>query len=90
MGIKEVFLFCRACEKRLGIIESIYAKEITRKIEQKQLESNFDKTDLESGKNKLNCKRVHPITFQLLLLSNIWRASLSKQPLYSHFKLTQE
>jgi hypothetical protein len=90
VGIKEDFLFCRACEKRLGIIEGIYASMITQKIEQKQFESNFDKTELENNKYKLNCKRVHPISFQLLLLSNIWRASISEQPLYRHFKLTKD
>lgn len=90
VGIKEDFLFCRACEKRLGIIEGIYASEITQKIEQKQFECNFDKTVLENSKYKLNCKRVHPISFQQLLLSNIWRASISEQPLYRHFKLTKD
>lgn len=90
VGIKEDFLFCRSCEKRLGIIEGIYATEITQKIEQKQFENNFDKTDLNHGKYKLSCKRVHPIAFQLLLLSNIWRASISEQPLYRHFKLTKD
>lgn len=88
-GIKEDFLFCRACEKRLGIIEGIYASEITQKIEQKQFENNFDKNRLENGKYILNCKRVHPIAFQLLILSNIWRASISEQLLYKHFKLSE-
>jgi hypothetical protein len=90
VGIKEDFLFCRACEKRLGIIEGNYASEITQKIEQKQFENNFDKTVLDNSKYKLRCKRVHPISFQLLLLSNIWRASISEQPLYKYFKLTRE
>jgi hypothetical protein len=89
-GIKEDFIFCHACEKKIGVIEGIYAIEITQKIEQKQFESNFDKTELENSKYKLNCKRVHPISFQLLLLSNIWRASISEQPLYRHFKLTKD
>lgn len=89
-GIKEDFLFCRDCEKRLGIIESIFASEITQKIELKQFESNFDKSDLENEKHKLICKRVHPIAFQLLILSNIWRASISEQILYRHFNLSED
>jgi len=88
-GIKEDFLFCRNCEKRLGIVESIYATEITQKIEQKQFENNFEKIVLKNGYYKLNCKEVHPIAFQLLVQSNIWRASISEQPLYGHFKLSE-
>lgn len=34
-GIKEDYIFCRDCEKRLGIIESISATEITQKMEEK-------------------------------------------------------
>lgn len=88
-GIKEDFIFCRNCEKRLGIVESIYATEITQKIEQKQFENNFEKVVFENGYYKLDCKKVHPIAFQLLLQSNIWRASISEQPLYGHFKLSE-
>ena len=88
-GIKEDFLFCRNCEKRLGIVESIYATEITQKIEQKQFENNFEKIVLKNGYYKLNCKEVHPIAFQLLVQSNIWRASISEQPLYGHFNLSE-
>lgn len=88
IGIKEDFLFCRGCEKRLGIVESIYATEITQKIEGKQFKSNFEKTELKNNFYKLDCKRVHPIAFQLLIQSNIWRASILEQPLYAHFKLS--
>ena len=35
-GIKEDNIFCRDCEKRLGVIKSLYAIEITQKIEEKQ------------------------------------------------------
>lgn len=89
-GLKEDFLFCRNCEKRLGIVENIYAVEITQKIEKKQFENNFEKTHFKNGYYKLDCKRVHPIAFQLLVQSNIWRASISEQPLYKHFKLSED
>ncbi len=89
-GIKEDFLFCRNCEKRFGMVESIYATEITQKIEHKQFESNFEKSLIENGYYKLNCKRINPITFQLLFQSNIWRASISEQFLYKHFKLSED
>jgi hypothetical protein len=88
--IKEDFLFCRNCERRLGIIENIYATEITQKIEQTPFEQNFVKTSFKNGHYKLECKRISSIAFQLLIQSNIWRASVSEQQLYSHFKLNAE
>lgn len=88
--IKEAFLFCHDCEKRLGFIENIYATEITEKIEQKKFESNFEKTILHNGYYKMDCKRIHPIAFQLLIQSNIWRASISEKQLYKNFKLSND
>ncbi len=88
--IKEDYIFCRGCERRLGFIESIYAAEITYKIEQKQFEQNFEITKLENGYYRYECKRIHPIAFQLLIQSNIWRASISNQPLYNHFKINED
>jgi|GEM_PF-2548648 len=89
-GIKEDFILCRGCEKRLGVIESIYATEITQKIEDDKYGQNFERIDFENEHYKLNCKKISPIAFQLLLQSNIWRASISKQPIYAHFKLSPE
>lgn len=89
-GIKEDFIFCRDCEKRLGFIESIYATEITQKIEKKQFENNFYRTNLDNNFYILDCKRIHPIAFQLLIQSNIWRASVSEQTLYKDFSLSAD
>lgn len=89
-GIKEDFILCRGCEKRLGVVESIYATEITQKIEDEKYEQNFERIDFENGHYKLNCKKISSIAFQLLIQSNIWRASISKQPVYAHFQLSPE
>jgi hypothetical protein len=90
IGIKEDYIFCRDCEKRLGIVEGIYATEITQKIEQKKFEQNFNKTTFENGNYKLESKKITSIAFQLLMQSNIWRASISELELYAHFKLSEE
>jgi hypothetical protein len=89
-AVKEDYIFCRNCEKRLGIVESIYSSEITQKIEAKQFEQNFEQIQLRNGITKLICNRTNSIAFQLLIQSNIWRASLSSQQLYNHFKLEKE
>lgn len=89
-GIKEDNLFCRDCEKRFGIVESIFSTEIAQKIEQPQYEDNFNKTVFENGFYKLECQRIHPIVFQLLMQANIWRASISDLELDASFELTEE
>jgi len=89
-GIKEDYLFCPDCEKRLGVVENIYATEITQKIEDKKFEQNFIKTDFDKEKYLLECNRISPIVFQLLIQSNVWRASLSNQQIYGAFKLSDE
>lgn len=88
--IKEDYIFCRDCEKRLGTIETIYASEITQKIELQQFEQNFDQVKLQNGITKLICKKIDSVAFQLLIQSNIWRASISTNKLYNHFKLEKE
>jgi hypothetical protein len=37
VGLKEEFLFCRACENSLGLIEGIYASEITHNKRSKEI-----------------------------------------------------
>lgn len=62
-GIKEDFILCRGCEKRLGIIESIYATEITKKIEDEKYVQNFERIDFENGHYKLGCKKYPQLLF---------------------------
>lgn len=87
--VKEDYIFCRDCEKRLGIIEAIYSREITQKIELPRFRENFTIVGLDNGFYKLICKKVHPIAFQLFILSLVWRASISEQPLFQHFKVSE-
>lgn len=89
-AIKEDKIFCRICEQRLGVVEDTYSREITQKIEAKQFEQNFEKVKSLRNNYILNSKKINPIVFHLLIQSNIWRASISKLPLYRHFELNQE
>lgn len=88
-GIKENFIFCRDCEKRLSFIENIYSTEITQKIENKKFKQNFEEVKTKHGV-LLICKRIEPIIFHLLVYSNIWRASISTKPIYNNFKLSSD
>lgn len=85
--IKEDNIFCRDCEKRLSFIENYYSTEITQKIENPNFKPNFE-TIKSKNSYYLQCKRIDPIAFHLLIYSNIWRASISTQPIYNHFKLS--
>jgi len=87
--IKEDNIFCRDCEKRLSFIENYYSAEIIHKIEEEKYKPNFEKNKTKHG-IYLKCKRIEPIAFHLLIYSNIWRASISKQPIYSHFQLSND
>ena len=86
-GIKEDFIFCRICEQRLGVVEDIYSREITQKIEFKQFEQNFENVKSLNNNYILKIKKINPVVFHLLIQSNIWRAAISKMPIYSHFEL---
>lgn len=87
--LKEDNIFCRDCEKRLSFIENYYSTEITQKIEKENFKPNFDEVKTKNG-YYLRCKRIEPIAFHLLIYSNVWRASISTQPIYNHFKLSTE
>jgi hypothetical protein len=83
--IKQDFILCRECERRLSFLEGLYASEITQKIEEKRFSQNFVRVNLQTGLYSLESKRLHPIVVQLLLQSNIWRAAISSQKTYDHF-----
>lgn len=87
--IKENNIFCRDCEKRLSFIENYYSTEITQKIEKENFKPNFEEIKTKNG-YYLKCKRIEPIAFHLLIYSNIWRASISTQLIYNHFKLSND
>lgn len=84
--LKEDYIFCRDCEKRLSFIENYYSTEITHKIEDERFSQNFEAVRTKHG-IYLECRRIEPIAFHLLIYSNIWRASISNQPIYNHFNL---
>lgn len=91
-GIKEDFIFCTACEKRLAFIESYFSQELTNKIDKENFAENFPIVELEDENisQLFKCINVHPIAFHLLIYSVIWRASISKKPLFASFNLEED
>lgn len=88
-GLAEDHILCSDCEKRLGYVESYFSAEIIQKIEDKKFTANFQRQQSKHG-DLLECKRVNPIAFHLLIYSIIWRAAISRQPVYSHFTLPED
>lgn len=87
--IKEDFIFCRDCEKRLSFLENYYCCELSQKIEKSKFNSNFLITSKKNSQ-LIVCKKISPIAFFLFIYSIIWRASISSAEIYKNFKLTSE
>ena len=87
--IKEDYILCSGCEKRLSYIESYFSQEITNKIGETKFSENFPVTETEDKtKSKYyTCIRTNSIAFHLLVYSIIWRASISNKPIFKGFKI---
>lgn len=86
--IKEDYIFCRDCEKRISFIENIYSSEVTNKIENDRFVENFPMTQIENNKY-ISCIRINPIAFHLMIYSYIWRASISTNRIYQNLELRE-
>ena len=90
-GIKEDYIFCSGCEKRLSFIESYFSQELTNKISDHRYSDNFPIVDIKDKNSSKyhSCVNISPIAFHLLIYSIIWRASISTKPIFSGFMLEQ-
>lgn len=88
-GIKEDYILCAGCEKRLSFVETYFSQELTNKIGEPKYSENFPITEIKDKhfSKFLSCKNVNSIAFHLLIYSIIWRASISNNPMFSGFKL---
>ena len=84
--IKEDYIFCRDCEKRMSFVENIFSSEITNKIEDKNFAANFTIISIGEIKHS-SCIRINPIAFHLFIYSIIWRASISSNEIYQNLNL---
>lgn len=91
-GIKEDYILCIGCERRLSFIESYFSQEFTNKIGKDNFANNFPIIELEDDNSSkfFQCNNVNPIAFHLLIYSIIWRASISTKPIFSGFNLDED
>ena len=90
--IKEDFILCGDCEKRLSFVEGYFSQEFTNKIDRPNYAPNFPilKTGSKFDSKYYNCNLINPVAFHLLIYSIIWRASISNKILFRGFKLDEK
>jgi hypothetical protein len=67
-------------------LKAILVPKLFKKIEDPKYTANFVREKNKHG-DLLKCKNVAPIAFHVLIYSILWRAAISKQPIYEHFTL---
>ncbi|MEW2920076.1 hypothetical protein AB1A65_01315 [Muricauda sp. ANG21] len=84
---KEHHILCPECEKRLGLLETYFAKKIRSINDFTNQKDKFRIHDY--GKNKLlECLRINPTSFKLFIYSIVWRVSISELEIFEKFKLS--
>lgn len=85
---KEDFILCTACEKRIEILETHFARVIEEIHSYKDLPQKF--TIAKIGTQQyIECNDIHPTLFKLFLYSLVWRASISNLFEYLPFNLNK-
>lgn len=86
---KQDYLLCSACEKRIGILETYFARKLIAINDYSNRKDQFEITKI--GQNKiLKCLKLNPILFKLFYLSVIWRLSVTSNPSFENFELPNE
>lgn len=88
--IKEDYILCLGCEKRLSFLETYFSAEVTQKKEVTSFAQNFPVDTSNPRANYMSCQQVNPSAFYLLLYSIIWRISISNKQIFSQFNLAPE
>ncbi|WP_298321243.1 hypothetical protein [uncultured Aquimarina sp.] len=83
---KEDNILCTACEKRLEILETMFAKRINKLHKYSDFPTKFKLKDLHKQKY-LECSGINPTAFKLFIYSLVWRTSISKLYQFEKFKI---
>jgi hypothetical protein len=88
--IKQDYILCLGCEKRLSFLESYISSEFTQKIDEERFSQNFPVTQPDQLIPFKTCNRVNARAFALQMYSVIWRASISEESMFKRFNLESE
>lgn len=84
---KENYLLCSDCERKLAIIETIFARYIEQIHSYKANRSSIEHV---TQQNYLICKYINPKLFKLFFYSILWLLSVTSLMEYSSFKLGED
>lgn len=85
---KEDFILCTSCEKRIEIVETLFAPHIRSIHSHKTLPHKFDRI-IQGQREYLICKEIDYKLFRLFFYSIVWRLSISRLDAYRGFKLSE-
>ena len=83
---KQDYLFCKKCEKRMEILETLFAKYLRNIHRHNELSTKFELRELQ-GLKYLICLEIHPIAFKLFIYLLVWRTSISSVEHFRKFKI---
>jgi hypothetical protein len=87
--VLEDYMFCTGCEQRMAYVEGYICSEYRDKLKNTRFEQNFSDSQVAGQPGLLReAGRVHPHAFTLLLVSLLYRMSLSHKKLFAGFELT--
>ena len=90
--VKEDFILCTDCEKRLSYVEAHVSEEFSNKFRKENFAQNFKETPIRA-RNRLTLVepvRLNPFAYQIFVYSIVWRASISNSPISEGFSLASE
>lgn len=87
--IKEDFLFCSSCEKRMEIIETYFARRINEILNYPQHPYKFEKRIIENQKY-LIASNIIPHLYKLFIFLQAWRISISTSNEFKKFNFPSD
>ena len=84
----ETNIFCLLCEKRMEILETLFAKHLNNLHKYKRLSVKF-KLNTLNDQQYLSCLEINPIEYKLFIYLLVWRTSISSLDEFEKFKIPE-
>lgn len=87
--IKESYIFCKYCEKRMEKIETLFSKKLQQIYNHQNHPEKFNNIEFK-GQKYLESLDIHPSAYKLFFYLQVWRLSISKSYHYENFKFEND
>ncbi|MCZ8022454.1 MAG: hypothetical protein O9294_11870 [Cytophagales bacterium] len=88
-GAIEEYIFCNICDNEILSSYERYAANHFYNLDFRGENVNFRQIVNEHGIGLIQCENIDYANFKIFLLSLLWRASITTNPLFQNFKLPQ-